>query len=178
MIKGWLTFFLTAAVTIAGAQKYITHASTVTFFSDAAIEDITAENKKSTSLFNAETGEIAFSIPIKEFLFAKSLMREHFNERYMNSEKYPRSTFQGTLSGFDAKSTQIQNVRAKGQLTIHGETKTIDVPGTVKMENGKLMMKSKFIVTLADYKIEIPQLVWQNIAEQVEVSVDFSYKTK
>ena len=96
-------------------QKYSAEKSFVAFFSHAAIEDITADNTKSVSIFNSATGDIAFSIPIKEFEFAKSLMKEHFNEKYMDSEKYPKSTFQGKINGFDAKATGVQNVKATGK---------------------------------------------------------------
>jgi len=160
----------------AWGQKYSLEKSFVSFYSHATIEDITAENTKSVSIFNAATGDIAFSIPIKEFEFAKSLMKEHFNEKYMDSEKFPKSTFQGKISGFDGKATGPQNVKATGKLTIHGETKEIDVPGTIEVQGTNLVMKSKFIVKLEDYKIAIPQLMWQNIAEQVEVTLDFTYK--
>lgn len=158
------------------AQKYVTEKTDVTFFSDAAIEDITADNKAANGIFNSATNDIAFSIPIKEFEFAKSLMKEHFNEKYMDTEKYPKSTFRGKISGFDLNGTGTQNVKATGQLTIHGETKDIDVPGTIERQGDKLVMKSKFIVKLEDYKVKIPQLMWQNIAEQVEVTVDFTFK--
>jgi polyisoprenoid-binding protein YceI len=102
-------------------------------------------------------------------------MKEHFNEKYMHSEKYPKSTFTGKLEGFDGKATGVQNVAAVGKLSIHGETKDINVPGTVEARGGKLLMKSKFIVKLEDYNIEIPTLLWQNIAEQVEVTLDFTF---
>ena len=158
------------------AQKYTTEKSFVSFFSDAAIEDITAENTKSAGVFNAETSDIAFSVPIKEYQFAKSLMKEHFNEKYMETEKYPKSTFQGKISGYDANATGVQNVTSTGKLTIHGVTKEVEIPGTIEKQGDKIMMKSKFIVKLEDYKIAIPQLLWQNIAEQVEVTVDFTFK--
>ena len=160
----------------ANAQKYTTETTFVSFFSDAAIEDITAENKKTAGVFNSSTGDIAFSVPIKEYQFEKSLMQEHFNEKYMETEKYPKSTFQGKVSGYDANATGAQNVTSKGKLTIHGETKEVEIPGTIEKQGDKLVMKSKFIVKLADYKIAIPQLLWQNIAEQVEVTVDFTFK--
>ena len=160
----------------AWSQKYTAEESKVTFFSAAAIEDITANNTKSSSIFNAATGDIAFSIPINEFEFEKSLMREHFNEKYMDSEKYPKSTFQGKIEGFDNGVTTVQQVSAKGKLTIHGRTQDIDVPGTIEKQGDKLRMKSKFIVRLEDYKIKIPTLMWQNIAEQVEVTIDFTFK--
>jgi len=173
---GSLISIMLLLVFSARGQKYSLEKSFVSFYSHATIEDITADNTKSVSIFNAATGDIAFSIPIKEFEFAKSLMKEHFNEKYMDSEKFPKSTFQGKIAGFDSKATGIQNVKATGKLTVHGETKEIDVPGTIEVQGTNLVMKSKFIVKLEDYKIAIPQLMWQNIAEQVEVTVDFTYK--
>src|SRR5882757_6170097 len=101
-------------------QKYTAEKSFVSFYSHATIEDITAENKKSVSIFNTETGDIVFAIPIKEFQFAKSLMQEHFNEKYMDSEKYPKSTFQGKVTGYDLKASGVQPAKAAGKLTIHG----------------------------------------------------------
>ncbi|HEU5290780.1 MAG TPA: YceI family protein, partial [Cyclobacteriaceae bacterium] len=145
-------------------------------FSEAAIENITAKNEKTTSVLNTQTSEVAFSVPIREFQFAKKLMQEHYNEKYMESEKFPKSTFAGKLIGFNSTASGVQQVKANGKLTIHGVTKAIEVPGTAEVQGNKIVLKSKFIVKLADYNIKIPQLMWQNIAEQVEVTVDFTYK--
>lgn len=160
----------------AQAQKFTTEKTFVSFFSDAAIEDITAENTKSIGAFNAATGEIAFSVPIKEYEFQKSLMKEHFNEKYMETEKFPKSTFQGKITGYDPNATGVQQVSSTGKLNIHGQTHDVEIPGTIEKQGDKLIMKSKFIVKLEDYKIAIPQLLWRNIAEQVEVTVDFTFK--
>lgn len=167
------TFF---TLGLATAQKHVAESSTVSFFSNAALEDIKAENTKTVSLFNSETGDIAFSIPINQFQFKKSLMQEHFNEKYLESDKYPKATFQGKLVGYSITNKTLQNVNATGKLTIHGVTKEVTIPGTVEEIDQKLLMKATFIVRLEDYKIKIPQLMWQNIAEQVEVSVSFTYK--
>jgi polyisoprenoid-binding protein YceI len=150
--------------------------SSVVFYSHATIEDITAENKKSSAIFNASTGEIVFSIPISEFQFAKSLMQEHFNEKYMDTDKYPKSTFKGKVSGFDAAAAGTQNAKATGKLFIHGVERDVEIPGTIEKSGDKLLFKSKFIVKLEDYKVDRPQLLWQNIAEQVEVTIDFVFK--
>jgi polyisoprenoid-binding protein YceI len=171
--------FLVAIFTVgvgAFAQKYVAEKTSISFFSHATIEDITADNKKTSSIFNASTGDIVFSIPISEFQFAKSLMQEHFNEKYMESDKYPKATFQGKIEGYDPASTIPQELKAIGKLTIHGVTRDVEIPGTLEKKNDRVAMKSKFIVKLADYKIEIPQLLWQNIAEQVEVTADLTYK--
>ena len=169
-------FLLIGICASAFAQKYTAEKSFISFYSHATIEDIKAENTKASSIFNVETGDIVFSIPIKEFEFAKSLMKEHFNDKYMDSEKLPKSTFQGKITGFQANTTGVQQAKAKGKLTIHGITKDIDVPGTVEFANGKVIMKSSFIIKLDDYEITRPQLLWQNIAEQVECKIEFTYK--
>lgn len=171
-----LAFMISMAPGCALGQKYLLQKSLIIFFSDGIVEDITAQNKKASSIFNSATGEIAFSVPISEFQFEKSLMQEHFNEKYMESDKYPRAMFQGRLEGFEPSSPSDQKVRAVGKLTIHGVTRDVDINGTVQKNGTALAMKSKFIVKLADYNITIPQLLFQNIAEQVEVSVDFVYK--
>lgn len=160
----------------AFGQKYGADKSFVSFYSHAMIEDITAKNSKSSSIFNVGTGEIVFSIPIREFEFAKSLMKEHFNEKYMDSEKFPKATFQGKITGYDPKANGVQQAKATGKLTIHGVTKDIDIPGTVEFDNGKIITKSTFIVKLEDYDVERPTLLLQNIAEQVEVKIEFTYK--
>jgi len=173
------TFLIMVGVIVAflaHAQKFTSDKTFVKFFSSAAIEDITAENTKSSSIFNQATGDVVFSIPIKEFEFDKSLMKEHFNEKYMETEQFPKATFQGKISGYQPSVTGEQKATAVGKLTIHGVTQDVQIPGTIVNANGALTMKAKFKVKLEDYKIKIPQLLWKNIAEEVEVTVEFNYK--
>lgn len=158
------------------AQKYSLEKSKVVFFSDAAIEDIRAENTKTVSIYNTETGEVAFSIPIKEFQFENATMQEHFNEKYLDTEKFPKATFQGKFSSFNQDGDQPQTVTAVGKLTIHGVTREVEITGTIQIASQKILAKTTFMVELADYNIKIPQLLWQKIAEQVEVTAEFTYK--
>ncbi|MCU0384105.1 MAG: YceI family protein [Cyclobacteriaceae bacterium] len=160
------------------AQKYISETSTITFFSDASLEDIAATNKKAVSLYDVGTNAIAFSIPMKEFMFDKSLMQEHFNEKYVESEKFPKATFEGKVTGFDVSKKGLQQVIASGKITIHGKTKPVEIPGTLEVVQDKLQLKTKFKVKLEDYEVTIPKLLWQKIAEEVEVSMDVLYKVK
>lgn len=173
-----LAFFLFVLPFCLQAQKYTVEKGSIIFFSDATLEDIKAENKKVASLFNSANGAIAFSVPIAEFQFEKSLMQEHFNEKYLESDKFPKATFQGTLANFNMTAAGEQLVKATGKLTIHGVTRDIDIPGTFQNKNGKLEMTSKFKIRLEDYQVAIPQLMWQNIAEEVEVSLTFIYKAQ
>lgn len=160
----------------AVAQKFISEKSTVTFYSKATIEDIAARNEKSLAMLDAGTGDVACSIPIKDFIFEKSLMQEHFNEKYMESEKYPKASFQGKVNGFAKGSAGPQAVNAVGKLTLHGVTRDVDVPGTLEMKGDRILLNAKFMVTLDDYGVKRPQVLWKNIAEAVEVTLDFTLK--
>lgn len=159
----------------AEAQKYRLFSSEVSFFSDAPMEDIEAYNKDTKSIFDASSVEIAFVVPIKGFEFKKSLMQEHFNENYLESDKYPDAKFEGKLQGYEAGKT-AQEVIAKGKLTIHGVTHEVEVPGSVKENGSGLEMQAVFPIKVADYDIDIPKIVFYNIAEEVEVRVHFQYQ--
>jgi len=160
------------------AQKYVSGESLVVFYSHAPIEDIRAENSKGTALFDSGSGNIAIVIPIKEFRFAKALMQEHFNEKYLESERFPKSTFQGTILGFDSMSDSLQRVTAKGKLTIHGVTRSVELPVEMRKTADVLKMHSVFKIRVEDFKIKIPTILWQNIAEEIEVTTDFSFRPK
>lgn len=160
------------------SQKLVLEKSRIVFFSDAPVEDILAENVKTAGLFNPLTGDIAFSVPIRGFQFEKSLMQEHFNEKYMESDKYPKATFQGTITGLDAGISIAQQVTAKGELTIHGVMKAVEIPGVIERRADEWILKTKFMVKLSDHNIRIPRLVFQHITEQIEVTADFTFRVR
>jgi len=171
-------FVIVVAVFIhfqAIAQKYISESATITFFSKAPIENITATNKKVSSILDLSTGEIVFSVPIREFEFRKSLMKKHFNENYMESESYPRSTFKGKVQGIGSSDGSYQAI-AVGELNIHGVTQKIEITGEVVLKPHEINLKAKFPVLLKDHNIKIPKILFSNIAEEVEVSIEFIYR--
>jgi len=160
---------------ICFSQKYVSEKSNITFFSSAPLEDIKARNQKARSVFDAATGQIVFSVPIKEFKFRKSLMQEHFNEKYMESDTYPKGTFSGSIKDF-TPGVANPNTVAEGEFEIHGVKKKVRISGMLDLRNDKLKLESKFIIKVEDYDIEIPSLLFQNIAEEVEVTISFEYK--
>lgn len=161
------------------AQKYLTRNGHISFFSEAPLENIEAHNRQASSILDVATGEIAFTLLIKGFAFEKALMQEHFNEKYMESDQYPKATFEGSITNIaDVDLTQAGEhiVNVKGNLTIHGVTKEVTSPAIITNEDGKLVASAKFPVALADYEVEIPSVVADNIAEIVEVAVDVAYQ--
>ena len=155
-------------------QRFISKQSEVTFFSEAPLENIKATNTKATSLLDTSSGEIVFSVPIREFEFRKSLMKKHFNENYMDSEKFPKSTFKGKISGYRMADGKYQAM-AMGEMTIHGVTRKVQIPGTWDAKGERIVLEANFPVSLEDYQIKVPKILFSNIAEQVEVNIHFTF---
>ena len=157
--------------------KYLTKAGRVSFFSTSIIEDIEARNTAVAAVLDLGTGQLAFAVPVKEFVFRRTLMQEHFNENYMESDKFPKATFTGHFTGADMAALGVAGshaVQVEGNLTLHGVTHRVTVPGTLELKNGQLLAFAFFNVAPADYNIEIPLLVRQNIAKVVNVRVSLT----
>ena len=158
----------------ASAQRMYTKNGLISFFSSTKIEDIKADNNQVLCVLNTQTGELQFSLLNKGFHFPKALMEEHFNENYIESNKFPKSTFKGTVTDIikiDLTKDGSYPVTVKGDLQIHGVTKIITAPGTIAVKGGKITTASKFMVKLADYNISIPGTVKSNISESIEITV-------
>lgn len=166
------------ALSTLNAQQLKSKEGEISFFSEAPLENIDAINKEAKGVFDLSNGNIAFSVPITGFEFDKSLMQKHFNERYMESEKFPNATFTGSIENFNPSTSGEKQVIAKGEMTIHGVTKRVEIPGTIELSDGNIKMRSTFIIRLEDYDVKIPQVLWQNIAEEVEVKVAFNFDKK
>lgn len=163
------------------AQKYYTKNGSISFFSKTSLENIKAENNQVMSVLNTQTGEIQFSVLIKSFHFEKALMEEHFNENYMESEKFPKATFKGNItdmSRVNFGTDGMYTVPVNGDMTMHGITRKVTTTGTITVKAGKVSAISKFFVKLSDYNISIPNVVKDNIAESVEVTVNSNFDQK
>ena len=170
-----------AVLNTSAAQNYFTKNGMLSFFSKSALENITAVNNQVVSVLNTTTGETKFSAIIKGFKFKKALMQEHFNENYMESDKYPKATFSGTITDpgkISFTKDGDYNVNVSGDLAMHGVTKKISAPTTITVRSGKLTGTSTFTVLLADYNISVPKLVENNIAKSIEIKVNCSYEPK
>lgn len=174
-MKTLITLLLiTISLALSAQSKYFTRNGTVTFFSSAPMEDITAENYNATAVLDAETGAVEFSVLMKSFNFKKALMQEHFNENYVESDQFPKSTFKAkvlNMNEVDLKKDGTYPVKVEGDMTIHGVTRKINPEGQIQVKNGVVSLNSKFIVSPEDYDIEIPDVVREKIAKEIEVTV-------
>jgi polyisoprenoid-binding protein YceI len=154
--------------------KYMTRTGRVTFFSASIMEDIEARNEEAAAAIDLTSAQLAFSIPIRSFQFKRTLMQEHFNENYMESEKFPKSTFSGKFTDLNLDALQQPGshpVHIEGDLTIHGVTKHITVPGSLEVKEGHVLAFALFTVAPADYAIDVPLLVRDHIAKIVSIRV-------
>jgi len=140
------------------------------------MEDIDATTTKGVSAINVKTGAVYFKVAVNSFKFKKSLMEEHFNENYLESDKYPNAEFKGKITdNVDLHKDGTYNVTVEGTLSMHGVDKVYREKATVIVTDGKPAASTKFNVHLADHNIKIPTLVVKNIAEVVEVTVKANY---
>jgi hypothetical protein len=164
---------------IYAQDVYKLKSSEVNFFAGTALEDIQAKNKKSSSFLNIKTGELVISIPNTQFVFPNALMQDHFNENYMESEKFPKSEFKGkiiNIQNIDFKNLNGIKVQVDGYLTIHGVTQHRVIEVVLKNEKSLIVGVTKFIIKLEDHEIKRPQILWEKISEQVEVNAQFNYE--
>ena len=153
--------------TMLGQNTYFTKTGSVDFYSKATVEEISAVNKKATSILDKVAGTLEFSLLVKSFEFEKALMEEHFNENYMESDKFPKSTFKGSISNIkdvNFAKDGTYKVSTAGTLTMHG------------VKGGKISASSTFMVLLSDYNIAIPSVVKDKIAKDIKITVNCDYE--
>ena len=161
------------------AQKYFTKTGEVSFFSHAPMEDIKAVSNTGSSVLDASNGKLQWAVLIKSFAFAKALMQEHFNENYMESTQFPKAKFTGNIdnmTAIDLKKDGEYSAQVSGILEIHGKEKKIATNAKFLVAKGKIIATSIFKVYLADYGIEIPSVVKDKIAKEVEISIKSNYE--
>ena len=171
---------ITVCLLISGyftsAQIYSAKTCKITFFSETPLENIEATNKVVVALLNTATKEIVFKIPMITFEFEKDMMREHFNENYVESDKYPKATFKGKINEtVDLTTNGTYKLSATGKLTVHGVERERTIEGTIIVKDKELDLKTEFTIALKDHDIDIPKLVVMNLAEEVLVKVHATY---
>ncbi len=181
MKKITIAAFLVCFSSALYAQKFMTRTGQISFFSHTPLENIDAINNEASAVLDGSTGAIIFQAAIKSFKFERALMEEHFNENYMESDKYPRADFNGkitNLSTVNFSKDGSYNVIVSGKLTMHGVTKDVSTPGTLTVKGKEVTAQSKFKIIPGDYNIKIPSLVKDKIAKEISVSVNSVFQQK
>ncbi len=174
---------LIGCITLSGgtlfAQKFMARAAQVTFKASSPLEKINPVNNEASGILDAASGDVVFEVPIRAFKFEKALMEEHFNENYMESERYPKATFKGKIANagtlnFDEPGSYT--VTVDGELIIHGVSRKIIVPATISIQDWGLYVEADFKIKPTDFNIKIPALVSNKVAKIAEVTVSAKMK--
>ncbi|PCJ23392.1 MAG: hypothetical protein COA97_11695 [Flavobacteriales bacterium] len=174
-----LVLFVSTFLVGNSQNLYKATSGEISFFSETPLENIDAINKDIRALINTKNGEFAFIVANIGFKFKKPLMQEHFNENYMESDKYKASMFKGEIIGVvDFTKDGKYPITVKGILNIHGVDKEREIAGEIIILNNKMTVITKFDIKVKDHKIKIPKLVIKNIAETVKVTVNVNFELK
>lgn len=161
----------------AFSQKVMTRTGEVKFDATvpSSIDEIAGTNTTASCIFDEATGDLVTLVLVKSFKFKSPLMEEHFNENYMESTKFPKSTFKGKVLNFDKSklSATKTSYELEGDLTIHGVTKKVKTKVYLSLNAGKVTVSTSFSVNLAEYKVEIPNLVKDKIAKEAKLNINF-----
>ena len=160
-------------------EKMTTKTGKITFEASVpAFEEVKGRNDNATCVLAPATGEIASLALIKGFRFKIALMEEHFNENYMESDKYPKATFRGKIEGFDMNTltSDAKDYTIKGKLELHGKSKEISVPAKIRKTDAGIEIVSNFTVNSDDFGIRIPAVVSKKVSKNVNIRREFTVK--
>jgi polyisoprenoid-binding protein YceI len=177
------SFFIFCCVLISisshAQQLYSSKSATISFYASTPAEDVEATSTRASSVMDIKTRNLIFRVSNTTFAFPKKLMQEHFNENYMECDKYPVSTFKGKiLDDVDLTKDGTYQVTIDGSLDIHGVQKNYQTKASLVVSNGNIRAKTNFKVKVADHQIKIPTLVFAKIAQIVDVQISAVYQPK
>ena len=175
--------FVMIGATALFAQKYMTRTGKITFdaTSKKSPEKIAGVNNEVANILDAQSGDIVFQVLIKSFKFESELMQEHFNENYMESDKYPKAEFKGNITNHadvNYSKDGTYNVNVTGKLTIHNVTNDVTVPGTITVKGKSVTAKTQFSVLLKDYKVVVPSLVADKVNTTATITLESNLTQK
>ena len=178
MNKKFILFFL--CICFLGfntkSKQFIARQGQISFFSYTTAENIEATNNQVLSIIDLSNNEVAISMLMNAFIFKKSLMHEHFNDSYIESDLYPKATFKGKIIDFDP-SILSQTKMVKGTLTIRGISKEVEIKTIIKKNNGSYILEVDFKIIVEDFNIEIPPILTPNIAKTINTKFNFQYQS-
>lgn len=150
------------------AQQYLTRQGSITFDAGTPLEDIRATSVSATAVYDKTSNKLGVQALMTSFEFKRALMQEHFNESYVESERFPKTVFKG----------KYIDGRAVGTLTIHGVAQDVDVPAALIEENNRLILKADFSVRIADFGVRIPKTVANKIEEKANITLNCVLRVK
>lgn len=162
------------------AQLYQTNNGKISFKSDAPLEIIKASSEEMMGLLDIDKKNFSLKVNVHSFQgFNSPLQREHFNENYMESDKYPVASFTGKIiEDVDLSTDGTYELRTKGMLTMHNVSQERIIKAEVTVKEKIITVHSNFTVLLSDHNIPIPKVVYQKLANEIKVEVNATFEPR
>ena len=152
------------------SQTYSAQEMYVHFFSPAPIADIEAISNAAIATVNTNKNEIDIELKVGSFKFKKALMQTHFNEKYIESDKYPNAHFKGKFKeAIDLDKDGLYNISVDGKFSIHGVEKPKTINCTIMVKDKKITFETAFKLKSADYKIKAPDIIYRKVGQEVSI---------
>lgn len=177
MFKVFLICLTLSTTSLSAQTVYSAKQGKAVFFAEAPVSDIRGESDKLIASIDTSTGKVKAEININSFSFDKSLMQKHFNDRYMESDKFPFASFEGKISDVVSWTTPgSYKTSVDGFMLIHGVKSRRQFPLTIAvMDFNLISVHSVFKVRLADHGIKIPTLFFKEITDEVVVTLKLDF---
>ena len=170
-----VTLLLTAGSLVMG-QKWQTKTAELRFeATESGFEPVRAKNSKVAVIIDPSTRKIAVLAKVRDFKFRTGLMQEHFNENYLESDRYPYMRFEGRFAGEESMFNFTGDLTVEGTLKLHGQSKKLQTKTSWSRSGDQLQVKVAFVTRPGDFGIKIPKIVIKKIAEEVEVEGVFRF---
>ncbi|MFL9482426.1 YceI family protein [Chitinophagaceae bacterium LWZ2-11] len=176
-----LAVSLVLALNFLNAQTYKSRDGYLTFNpnKDQSHKDYAAASKEATSVLKVETTEVALLVPMKTFHFNNALLEEHFNDNYLQSDKFPNASYKGKLIGFTKDMLAkdgVYNLTSEGQVTLHGVTKNFKSTAKLEVKGKVATFTCDFPIKAEEYNINIPGIVKPKLADQTPISAVIKFQ--
>jgi len=171
-----LTILLLFGYQINAQNKFFTKTGSASFYSHSPLEDIKAENNQVVAIIDNQTGKFKILMLMQSFKFKKALMQEHFNENYVESDKYPKAIYTGVIQDFSEINSNTKKITFKGMLSIHGKKKEKLITANAVVTDEEIHLTGIFMLKIADFNIKIPSLVANKIAKEMKIEFNVHLK--
>ncbi|WP_264563433.1 YceI family protein [Flavobacterium sp. N3904] len=175
-MKSFTLLFLILSISAIEAQEKLTTSKCIIHFEASVplFEEVEAQNDAVSCVLIPDKSQITFVAIIKKFEFKRDLMKEHFNNNYMESDQYSKAIFKGIIEKFDLKDiTETEKeYQIKGKIQIHGQTKLITVTARIKRVLDGIKIESHFNLNTDDFKIVIPSIVIAKVSKNVNTKIE------
>lgn len=167
-------FFLIVFIIVCSfntkAQVYNAQEMYIHIFSPAPIADIEAISNAAVASINTSKNEIDIELKVGSFKFKKALMQTHFNEKYIESDKYPNAHFKGKFKDeIDLEKDGLYNITLEGRFSIHGVEKPKTINCSILVKDKKITFETAFKLMSADYKIKAPDIIYRKVGQEVSI---------